>query len=205
MNLWWSVRRPWIVVLAVLVYVGFMLVVKEDVVNVPSITLLGSAGIKLMNFLPLIPCVGVLYCLDRRLRQAEATGVRAVVMADRGLVLATGVVLMGVGYLLSWTYGMGTAPAAGRNALFLLGLALVVRTWSNAAVASSAAAGWLFLTVVAGLKGAEVPYLWAILLEPAHRPHAVAAAAVMLLLGLACMGVTGGLPSRSTLKLGRRG
>lgn len=196
MRLWWKVRRPWLVGCALVGYVLLLLAVKDQIVNIPSITMIGSAGIKLMNFVPLIPCVALLLCLDRRLQQAETTAVRPVVLLDRALVLATGAAVMTVGLLLAVTYGMQSVIPAARNVLFLIGLALVVRGLSSGTVATAAATGWLFLTVVAGLKGPGTPYFWAVLLEPASRPHAWVAALLAFFVGLLCMA-----PSRGLLRL----
>ncbi|MBU7597552.1 hypothetical protein JGS22_007930 [Streptomyces sp. P38-E01] len=187
MSLWWKVRRPWLVVCALVGFVLLLLLVKDQVVNVPSITLLGGAGIKLMNFLPLIPCAALLFSLERRLGQAEATAVRPVALLDRGLVLATGAAVLAVGLLLAATFGMQSSNAAARNVLFLIGVALVARMFFGGLVATAAAAVWLFITVTAGLKAAHSPYFWAILLEPANRPHAAAATVIAFGAGLLCM------------------
>lgn len=195
MRLWWKVRRPWLVGCALVGYVLLLLAVKDQIVNVPSITMLGNAGIKLMNFVPLIPCVALLLCLDRRLQQAETTAVRPVVLLDRALVLATGAAVVAVGLMLAVAYGMQSTIPAARNVLFLIGLALVVRGLSSGIVATAAATGWLFLTVVAGLKGPGMPYFWAVLLEPASRPHAALATVLAFLAGLLCMEPGRGLRS----------
>ncbi|MBU7600741.1 hypothetical protein JGS22_024715 [Streptomyces sp. P38-E01] len=185
---WAIVRRPWVVLAALVAYVALLLFVRDDVVNVPSITMRGSAGIKLMNFLPMIPLLGLLYCLERRLGHAEATAVRPVVAADRALVVATGGAAVMVGLVFNWAYGMDNAVAAARNVILLVGLALLVRAWYGAHAAAAASVGALFLTVVTGLQAPQKPYPWAVLLEPASTPHAAAAGALMLLVGLAAMG-----------------
>ncbi|WP_433891704.1 hypothetical protein [Streptomyces sp. CA-111067] len=184
---WAAVRRPWTVLLALAAYAGLMLVVREDVANVPSITMQGSAGVKVMNFLPLIVCLAVLHCLDRRLDAAERTGVRPVLAADRCLVLATAAVALAIGAAMSALLDMATAPAAGRNVVFLTGLALAVRAAGSTSVAGSVTAGWLFLTATTGLRAPDRPYPWAVLLQPAAEPVALAATAGVLALGLAMM------------------
>ncbi|MBB1244964.1 hypothetical protein GL263_15515 [Streptomyces durbertensis] len=188
MSLWVTVRRPWIVLSGVVAYLVGLLIVREQVVYVPSISVLGGAGMKLMNFLPLIVCLAVLYCLERRLSAAELTGVRPVELADRALVLVVGVMVLLAGAVLNALQNMPTAIAAGRNVLFLTGLALVVRARFGGVVAASAAAGWLFLTTMAGLRSPEDPYPWAILLEPPAHPLAAFVTAAVLMAGLASLG-----------------
>lgn len=187
MNPWIKVRRPWIVLAGVAAYTILLLLVREHVVYVPSVTILGNAGMKLMNFLPLIICLTLVLCLDRRLGHAELTGVRRVALADCGLVLATALTVLLVGIALHVQMGMPTATAAGRNALFLTGLALVVRARFGGTVAASAAASWLFLTVVAGLRAPHDPYPWGLLLEPWNHPPAGMATAIVTVLGLAAL------------------
>ncbi|WP_344259747.1 hypothetical protein [Streptomyces sodiiphilus] len=181
------VRRPWIILASVVLYTGLLLLVREHVVYVPSITVLGNAGMKLMNFLPLIVCLALLFCLDRRLGHAEVTGTRRVVLADRGLVLATAGAVLLVGATLHLQLGMPTATAAGRNTLFLAGLALLVRAWFGGIVAASAMTGWLFITVTAGLRAPHDPYPWGLLLEPWNNTPAAVATAITALLGLTAL------------------
>ncbi|MET9291824.1 hypothetical protein [Streptomyces sp. NPDC003077] len=174
--------------MGVALYTALLLVVREHVIFMPSITVLGTAGMKLMNFLPLIVCLAVLLCLERRLGPAELTGVRRVVAADRALVLVTGGAVLLVGLAAHGWLNMPTATAAGRNVLFLTGLALLVRSRFGAAVAASVAVGWLFLTAAAGLRTPQDPYPWAVLLEPPGHLLAAVATIGMTLLGVLALG-----------------
>lgn len=184
MNPWVAVRRPWIVLLGVVLYVLALVVVREGVVHAPSITVLGTAPMKLMNFVPLIVCLALVLCLDRRLGPAELTGVRRVDLADRALVVGAVAALLSVGLVLHTQLSMPSATAAARNSMLLIGLALLVRARFGGTVAVSAATGWLFVNLVGGLRGPQDPYPWAVLLEGWNHPWAAAVCVVIFVLGL---------------------
>lgn len=185
---WVVARRPWIVAAGLGLYTVLLLVVRESVLRVPSLTVFGSAGVKAMNFLPLIVCVCLLHCLDRRLAPAERTAARRVRDADRLLVAATLSTVVLVGAVLHLAYAMPSATACARNTVILTGLALAARAWWGAAPAAAITVGWLLLTLACGLRTPADPYPWAVLLEPAGRPEAALAALLALAAGLWALG-----------------
>jgi hypothetical protein len=184
MTLWVRVRRWWLLPVALVVWIGLLLLVREQVAKLPAITLAGSPQIKLMNFVPLVICVSVAYCLGRRLLDAEVTGVRPVVTADRLMVGATGAAVVVLGYLLGEALDMPSAAAAGRNTVLLLGVTLLVRAWFGAALGAAGATLWLMANVLAGLQTPGHPYPWATLLMHSTQPFAAAVAALAFAAGL---------------------
>ncbi|RDG36042.1 hypothetical protein [Streptomyces corynorhini] len=185
---WTTVRRPLYPLAGLATFAGAMALAGETAVHVPSLTPNGTAGIRLMLFAPITVCVALLVCLDRRLPKAELTGVRPVVAADRLLVLATAAAALAAGAAVSELSDAPSALAAGRNALFLTGLALLVRAWGGTTAAGAAAAGWLGLVLVAGFRNAQSPRLWAIVPQPVTDPLAACATALVLVGGVVAMG-----------------
>ncbi|MBU7596976.1 hypothetical protein JGS22_004810 [Streptomyces sp. P38-E01] len=188
MRLWWAVRRPWYVLAAVAVYGVLLLAVRDELVQVPAVTLAGGAGIKLAVFLPLLVCVAQLLCLERRLEAAEVTAVRPVVRADRGMLALVGVAVLALGALLHRYAEVGAALASGRNVLLLLGLALVVRHWYGATAASAVVTAVLFGCAMVGLRATDDPYPWAVPLEPWDRPHAAVFSVLVFAVGVVLCG-----------------
>ncbi|CAM5343802.1 hypothetical protein EES47_12005 [Streptomyces sp. ADI98-12] len=185
---WAVARRPWIVAAGLGLYAVLLLLVRESVLRVPSLTVFGSPGVKAMNFLPLIVCVCLLHCLERRLPPAEATAVRGVGNADRLLVATTLGTVVLIGTVFHLTFAMPSATACARNTIVLTGIALAARAWRGAALAAVVTVGWLLLTLACGLRTPADPYPWAVLLEPAGRPEAALAALLALAAGLYAVG-----------------
>ncbi|MFF5567593.1 hypothetical protein ACFY7Z_20925 [Streptomyces sp. NPDC012623] len=183
-----SVRRPLYPLAGLAAFACAMALASETTVNVPSLTPNGTAGIRLMLFAPITICVALLVCLDRRLPKAELTGVRPVVTADRLLVLATSAASLGAGALVSEVAGAPSALAAGRNVLFLTGLALLVRAWLSTTAAGVTAAGWVALVLVAGFRNAHSPRPWAVVPQPVSDPLAACASVALLVAGVISLG-----------------
>lgn len=188
MSLWWAVRRPWYVATALALYATLLLVVRDQLVAVPSVTLAGGAGVKVAVFAPLVVCVAQLLTLERRLEAAGLTSVRPVVRADQLMVATVGASALALAAALHQFAGIQAALASGRNVLLLLGLALVVRAWYGTVAAASVTTATLFVSAMVGLRASNDPYPWAVLLEPWNRPHAALASLLLFGAGLALVG-----------------
>lgn len=188
MTLWWAVRRPWYVALALACHLLLLMAVREQLLHLPTVTSGGGVGVKLAVFVPLLVCVVQLLVLERRLDAVEVTAVRPVVRADQAMVVAVGGTVLVLGAALHAAAGIHSALASGRNVLLLLGVALLVRHWYGVVAGVSAATALLFACVVVGRRGPDDPYPWAVPLEPWDRPHAAAASLLVFLAGLAVLG-----------------
>ncbi|MEU3597342.1 hypothetical protein ABZ714_01200 [Streptomyces sp. NPDC006798] len=148
-----TVRRWWAVPPALLVFVLVCRTAGDIEVPVPSIN--GAAdGARLDLFAPLIVVAAAMYCLDRRLPDAEATAVVPVRLLD------------GAALLLTTTLTQLTAPLVGqavtRNVALLLAVAVLARKLAHEATATLAALATLLLTLLAGRPQAW----WALPLYP---------------------------------------
>ncbi|AYV32869.1 hypothetical protein EES41_39545 (plasmid) [Streptomyces sp. ADI95-16] len=164
-----SVRRWWVMVPAVLALMLVTWLIGASQVPVPS--LLGGAGMaQIKHFVPVIVSVAVMYCLDRRLPEAELTAVVPVRRIDRAAVSAGAVLLL------------AAAPAVGldvaRNTLLILALALVVRRIANEATAVAAGLLYIIANVMLGQPpdplGYRIGSWWALPLYPAGSIPALA-------------------------------
>ncbi|MFJ9076805.1 hypothetical protein ACIRO3_16360 [Streptomyces sp. NPDC102278] len=157
-----SVRRWWVVVPAVLALMLVTWLIGASQVPVPSI--MGGGGLaQIKHFVPVIVSTAVMYCLDRRLLEAELTAVVPVRRLDRAAVSAGAVLLL------------ATTPVVGldvaRNTLLVLALALVVRRFANEATAVAAGLLYIIANVMIGQPpdplGYRIGSWWALPLYPA--------------------------------------
>ncbi|MFF1779865.1 hypothetical protein [Streptomyces virginiae] len=169
-----SVRRWWIMVPAVLALMLFTWLIGASPVPVPS--LLGGGGMaQIKHFVPVIVSVAAMYCLDRRLLEAELTAVVPVRRLDRAAVSAGAVLL------LTATPAVGLDVA--RNTLLILALALVVRRIANEATAVAAGLLYIIANVMLGQPpdplGHRIGSWWALPLYPAGSIPALMIVLVM--------------------------
>ncbi|MEU9001722.1 hypothetical protein [Streptomyces sp. NPDC048551] len=169
-----SVRRWWVLVPAVLALVMVTWLIGASPVPVPSV--LGGGGLaQIKHFVPMIVSFAAMYCLDRRLMEAELTAVVPVRSLDRAAVSAGAVLLL------------ATAPAVGldvaRNTLLVLALALVVRRIANEATAVAAGLLYIIANVMLGQPpdplGHRLGSWWALPLYPAGSTGALVFVAVL--------------------------
>ncbi|MFE2927708.1 hypothetical protein [Streptomyces goshikiensis] len=159
-----SVRRWWVMVPAVLALILSTWLIGASTVPVPS--LLGGGGMaQVKHFVPVIMSVAVMYCLDRRLQEAELTAVVPVRRLDRAAASAGAVLL------LAATPVVGLDVA--RNTLLILALALVVRRIANEATAVAAGLLYIIANVMLGQPpdplGHRIGSWWALPLYPADN------------------------------------
>lgn len=173
------VRRWWIVPSALLLLVLVSGTVGSSEVPVPSLTG-GMSGARVAYFTPVVIVVAVMYCLERRLPEAESTAVAPIRRFDQGAVFLTAVLAHGAGLVV----GMDVA----RNITLLLALALLV--WRLANEAAAAAAGLLFLILNLMLgraydaSGHAAHTWWALTLYPARSLGAWLVAAALFALAV---------------------
>lgn len=169
-----SVRRWWVMVPAVLALILTTWLIGASPVPVPS--LLGGGGMaQIKHFVPVIASVAVMYCLDRRLLEAELTAVVPVRRLDRAAVSAAAVLLL------------AATPAVGldvaRNTLLILALALAVRRIANEATAVAAGLLYIIANVMLGQPpdplGHRIGSWWALPLYPADSIPALVIVVVL--------------------------
>ncbi|MFD6939301.1 hypothetical protein ACFWAP_24505 [Streptomyces goshikiensis] len=182
-----SVRRWWVMVPAVLALILSTWLIGTSTVPVPS--LLGGGGMaQVKHFVPVIMSVAVMYCLDRRLQEAELTAVVPVRRLDRAAASAGAVLL------LAATPVVGLDVA--RNTLLILALALVVRRIANEATAVAAGLLYIIANVMLGQPpdplGHRVGSWWALPLYPADN-----LAALVIVVVLFAAAITWGLAPRA--------
>ncbi|MEV7858364.1 hypothetical protein AB0O86_05855 [Streptomyces hirsutus] len=180
MTLYATKVRQWLAAPAALgLLVAVCLLAGKSEVPVPSITS-GMGNAQLAFFTPVLAIVAVMYCLDRRLGQAETTAVQPVSTLDRGMVTATAALAHLAGLLV----GMDIA----RNTVLLLAVALLIRRLINEAAATAAGLMLLVLNLVAGRAydpdGLVSHTWWAIALYPADNFSAWLATAAAFALAL---------------------
>ncbi|GAA2771266.1 hypothetical protein GCM10010493_81010 [Streptomyces lavendulae subsp. grasserius] len=175
-----SVRRWWVLVPAVLALMMLTWLIGASPVPVPS--MLGGGGLaQIKHFVPVIVSVAVMYCLDRRMTEAELTAVVPVGSLDRAAVSAGAVLIL------------ATTPAVGldvaRNTLLILALALVVRRLANEATAVAAGLLYIIANVMLGQPpdplGHRLGSWWALPLYPAGSIPALVVVAVLFAVALA--------------------
>ncbi|MFE3994684.1 hypothetical protein ACFXPW_23735 [Streptomyces goshikiensis] len=169
-----SVRRWWVMVPAVLALILSTWLIGASPVPVPS--LLGGGGMaQVKHFVPVIMSVAVMYCLDRRLQEAELTAVVPVRRLDRAAASAGAVLL------LAATPVVGLDVA--RNTLLILALALVVRRTANEATAVAAGLLYIIANVMLGQPpdplGYRIGSWWALPLYPADNMPALVIVVVL--------------------------
>ncbi|WP_030732906.1 hypothetical protein [Streptomyces sp. NRRL S-237] len=175
-----SVRRWWVMIPAVLALILTTWLIGASPVPVPS--LLGGGGMaQIKHFVPVIMSVAIMYCLDRRLLEAELTAVVPVRRLDRAAT-AAGAVL-----LLAATPAVGLDVA--RNTLLILALALVVRRIANEATAVAAGLLYIIANVMLGQPpdplGYRIGSWWALPLYPAGSIPALGIVVVLFAAAIA--------------------
>lgn len=172
---WWAVPLSLALVLVVCSAVG------ASEVPVPSLRS-GMGSAQLAYFTPILIVVAVMYCLDRRLHDAEVTAVVPVRRLDQCAVVLTAILAHGAGLVVGL--------AIARNTLIVLALALLTRRVANEAMAAGAALLFLIANVLLGRSltpdGHAAHAWWAVTLYPAGNPAAwiVSVASVAIALPL---------------------
>ncbi|MGW0465319.1 hypothetical protein ACWDX6_08620 [Streptomyces sp. NPDC003027] len=157
-----TVRRWWTVPIALALLILACGTVGTAEVPVPSMTG-GMAGARLAYFTPVLLVLAVMYCLERRLHEAESTAVVPIRSFDQGAVVLT--------VVLAHVAGLMTGMDVARNATLLLALALLTRRLANEAMGAAAGLLFLILNLVLGRAyqpGGHASHTWwALALYPA--------------------------------------
>jgi hypothetical protein len=160
-----------------------ILVCRDYLVSLPSITPSGGQ-VLVMLFVPLPVCVALMMCLESGLRHAEQTGIRPVTRMDNGLILCVALAATAIGAAFAQLLTSPAAHAVGRNAVFLMGLMLIMRPIMGPA-AVLAPAGWVIAVTLLGRTSAHTPRPWSVLPYPGDDPVMLAAAWFALAVGMA--------------------
>ncbi|MFF5333667.1 hypothetical protein [Streptomyces sp. NPDC013181] len=174
-----TVRQWWTVPAALLLINVICLAVGASEIPVPSLSG-GMGSAQLAFFTPVLVIVALMYCLDRRLPDAEAVAVISVRRLDKcAVILAT---------LLAHAAGAMVGMDFARNTMLVLALALLTRRVANEAAAAGASLLLLIANVLLGRSldpaGHAAYTWWAVALYPAGSLLAWFVAAAALLLAL---------------------
>jgi hypothetical protein len=174
-----AVRRWWVVPGALIALVVVCGTAGTSTVPVPSLT--GSVGgAQLTYFTPVLVIVAVMYCMERRLHQAESTAVVPLPLLDRAALVLTVVLAHAAGLVV----GMDVA----RNIMLLLALAIATRRLANEATAAAAGLLLLILNLILGRAydgaGHAAHTWWALTLYPADSGGAWLFTALLFALAL---------------------
>lgn len=179
-----AVRRWWTVPLAVAVLVLVCGSVGSSEIPVPSLVG-GMVGARLAYFTPVLIVLAVMYCLERRLCEAESTAVTPVRRYDNGALILT--------VMLTHSAGLVVGMDVARNVTLLLAVALITRRLANEATAAGAGLLLLILNLVLGRAyqpdGHPSHAWWALPLYPAGN-----LAAWLIAVGLFAIALTLPLP-----------
>lgn len=178
-----AVRRWWTVPAALALLVLVCVAVGAADIPVPSLNG-GMGSTQLAYFTPVLVVVAVMYCLERRLWEAESTAAVPVHLLDLGALVLT--------VVLAHAAGLVVGLDVARNTTLLLALALLVRRLANEAAAATAGLLFLILNVMLGRvhdpTGHAVHTWWALTLHPAGSVAAWLVAAVLFALALKATG-----------------
>ncbi|WP_327176596.1 hypothetical protein OG599_15665 [Streptomyces sp. NBC_01335] len=174
-----AVRQWWAVPVALALLVLVCKAAGTVEVPVPSLTN-SLNGAPLAHFTPLLAVIAVMYCVERRLADAESTAVVPVRLLDQGAVLLTGA--------LALAAGASAGMAVARNVLVLLALALLVRRAANEAAGTAVALLYLVVDLALGRTrtpdGLDAHTWWAVTLYPSSSAAAWTVCVAALLLAL---------------------
>lgn len=190
MTLWLKARRPVILTAGVLVFAALSIAVGGRLVGLPSLSGTGTATVPLLLFVPLTVCAAMLLSLDGGAQAAEITGARRIATYDRYLTALIGATTVGASALAAALRDAPVAAATGRNALFLMGLALCVRAVWGSGIAMLIAAGWVVMVTLVGYDAYRTPRVWAVLGLAPGSPVGIALAGCCFAAGLGMLGQT---------------
>ncbi|WP_151898148.1 hypothetical protein [Streptomyces sp. C8S0] len=181
-----AVRRWWTVPMTLVSLVLVCGTVGTSMVPVPSLT--GSmGGAQLAYFTPVLIVVAVMYCMERRLQQAESTAVVPIRLFDCAALALTA--------LLAHVAGLVVGMDVARNIMLLLALAVVARRLANEATAAAAGLLFLILNLILGRAydaGHGAHTWWAIALYPADSTGAWLFTVLLFALALVLSGLGNG-------------
>ncbi|MEV6356109.1 hypothetical protein [Streptomyces hydrogenans] len=138
----------------------------DQFVALPGLLGPGTSLLFLMNIVPLIITGTLTHGLAQRLPESEETGTRAVRRYDAALVSLTVAASVATAWSIGHLSHSAAATEAGRNTLFLVGLALLGGA-IRPQLASVAPVTWVFVTAFAGYRDFRRPWPWAVTLHPA--------------------------------------
>ncbi|MFE4215322.1 hypothetical protein [Streptomyces sp. NPDC056844] len=184
--IWWLKARLAHTVLApcLAAFTLLTFLFQDGTVVLPAISVTAGNTVLLAGFTPLLVVGALVQCLDSRLEAAEATGTRRVAHLDTALAAGTVAAVMALTAAGGLLLDSPAVVTAGRNTLFLTGLALCARGWMGRSSVVLPTA-WIFLVVLVGHRTADDFFPWAVTGHALHSPVAAVAAVTCALLGIA--------------------
>ncbi|WP_051741879.1 hypothetical protein [Streptomyces xylophagus] len=183
--IWWLKTRLVHTVLAcgVAAFGLLTFLFQDGTVVLPAISVTAGNTVLLAGFTPLLVVGALVQSLDSRLTTAEVTGTRPVAWLDTGLVVVTMITVAALTAVGGFLLDSPAVVAAGRNSLFLTGLALCARGWTGRSSIVFPTA-WIFLVVLVGHRTADDFFPWAVTGLALGSSTAAVAAGASLLLGI---------------------
>ncbi|MTE21765.1 hypothetical protein F0L17_22140 [Streptomyces sp. TRM43335] len=137
---------------------------------------------ELSNFLCLIPSIGLIVCLERRMPSVERSAVRR--LDARDITLVSGFALLATAVASAMSFlGPEAMWTAARNNLLFCGLAL--GAWPLLGHrATLLPVFWMIHSMFLGGRGHNDPYPWVIVTEEARVAHAAVGAVAVFLAGV---------------------
>ncbi|WP_149563107.1 hypothetical protein [Streptomyces cacaoi] len=186
--IWWGkARRLWALVPALAAFTA-LVTLSHAGASVPllSFPAAGTVPVPLLLFTPVPVVATLVWCLDNRLPEAEASAVRSTAVADTALAVAVCAVASGVGTAVALLSGSTAAVATGRDTAFLAGIVLCLRPPAGQA-AVLAAPAWLVVVVFFGLPSAGPPPVWTVVGHSAAAPLPLTATLLAFVAGLSVL------------------
>lgn len=181
---WWLKARQIVPVLGSgLVAIAFAVGLFHDTSAALVSWTVSRQTVPVLTFAPLILAAALALCLDSRLPESELTSIRPVPILDSLLItaaLAVTFTMTAVAYM--FTHADETLVLA-RNAVFLTGLMLTVRSFA-ARGGIVVATGWVLVVILVGHRTPTEYFSWAVTGLPIDVPHATIAAVVAISLGV---------------------
>ncbi|UGY92828.1 hypothetical protein [Streptomyces gobiensis] len=172
---WFKARRlNSIAALAIALYALMVALFLDSAIELPFAT--GGGDMLLMMLAPLPICSALVLCLRSRLDAADALPVRRVWAFDMAAVAVLLLLAVVIGQVCSVLLDSRAAGEASRNTVFLAACTLAVLPWlKERAIVVPVAT--VMVTPLLGRGYGGEPRWWAILLQPAADPTALAGCA----------------------------
>lgn len=182
--IWWIQARRLVPVLGpgVVLFTILVVLFTDAQANLVSWTV-GSQVIPIVTFAPLAVAATLAICLDSRLPEAELTSIRRIPLLDAGLIVVLLLLALGVSWFAFGLTHDEATLTVGRNTVFLVGLMLIARSFTNRG-GIVVATGWVMVVILVGRRTSSDYYPWAVTGLPLSTVHAATAAVATFTFGV---------------------